>query len=174
MASRFADKPQYVFHPIRAVRRAMYRYTAQRGGTRVARLPWGLPLEVNMSDQVGFSIAVGRVFDPCVTETLHRLIDPGDVVADVGANVGYMTSLASVQAGRQGKVLAFEPHPRVFADLSRNVARWRENGGVGNVELRQLALSDEPGEGTLVSGPSFEANMGLAALSSEEPASAGS
>ena len=88
--ARIANKPQYVFHPRRALRRMRYR--AEGGAQReVATLPWGLPLEVYRSDAIGFSIATAGVFDPCVTETLHRLIDPGDLVVDVGANVGYIS-----------------------------------------------------------------------------------
>jgi FkbM family methyltransferase len=175
LPARVASKPQYVFHPVRGVRRLMHRFANREGQIEVAQLPWGLPLEVYMSDSIGFSIvAGGGIFDPCVTEALHRLIDPGDVVVDVGANVGYMTSLATVRAGPQGKVLAFEPHPRVYELLERNAARWRTASGLDNVQLRRLALSDREGEGTLVAGPSFEANMGLAALGTDGPATAGS
>jgi FkbM family methyltransferase len=173
LPGRLADKPQYVFHPGRALRRLMHGFTNTEGRTEVADLPWGLPLEVRVSDSIGFSIFAGRVFDPCVTETLHRLIDPGNRVADVGANVGYLTSLAAVRAGRDGQVLAFEPHPHVFELLERNAARWRDRG-IDNVELHRAALSNRQGEGTLVAGPSFDANMGLAALASDEPATAGS
>jgi FkbM family methyltransferase len=174
LPSRLADKPQYVFHPSRAVRRLMHGFTDTAGRREVTELPWGLPLEVRMSDSIGFSIVAGRVFDPCVTETLHRLIDSGDRVADVGANVGYLTSLAAVRAGRDGQVIAFEPHPQVYELLEQNLARWRDSGAVDNVELRRVALADRKGEGTLIAGPFFEANMGLAALASDQPASAGS
>ena len=164
LLARISDKPQYVFHPRRAMRRAMHRVTGPRDGRRVAELPWGLPLEVYLSDSLGFSIVAGGVFDPCVTETLHRLIDPGELVIDVGANVGYMTSLAASRAGAPGEVLAFEPHPRIFELLDENVARWRGRDGIASVELHRLALSDRAGEGTLVAGPAFEAHMGMAAL----------
>jgi FkbM family methyltransferase len=163
LPERLARKPQYVFHPLRAARRATYRFVREDGRTRVTELPWGLPLEVYAGDAIGFSIVAGGVFDPCVTEALHRLIDPGDVVADIGANVGYMSSLAAARVGSEGAVLSFEPHPRVYEVLERNAARWRERGRVGAVELRRVALSDAAGEGTLLS-PSFEGNTGLASL----------
>ncbi|HEY1237539.1 MAG TPA: FkbM family methyltransferase [Solirubrobacterales bacterium] len=174
LPERLARKPQYVFHPLRAARRATYRFVREDGRTRVADLPWGLPLEVYAGDAIGFSIVAGGVFDPCVTEALHRLIDPGDVVADVGANIGYMSSLAATRVGADGRVLAFEPHPRVYELLERNAARWRDpgNGDVGGVELQRVALSDAAGEGTLVSGPSFEANTGLASLDANGDAAA--
>lgn len=39
-------------------------------------------------------------------------IHPGDVVLDIGANVGFFTLLASKLAGPDGHVHAFEPVPR--------------------------------------------------------------
>jgi FkbM family methyltransferase len=167
LLARIGDKPQYAFHPSRALRRAMHR-GADSGRREKAQLPWGLPLEVYTSDSIGFSILTGGVFDPCVTETLHRLIDPGDLVVDVGANIGYLTSLAAARAGGDGLVMAFEPHPRTFELLESNAARWRGRGGVADVELHQVALSDHAGEGTLIAGPSFDEHMGMAALASDE------
>jgi FkbM family methyltransferase len=167
LPARYSRKPQYVFHPGRAIGRALYRFRAREGVRAVAELPWGLPLEVHTTDAIGFSILTGRVFDPCVTETFHRLIDPGDVVADVGANIGYLTSLAAVRAGPNGTVLGFEPHPRVFEQLESNAHRW-DGRELADLELHQLALSDRPGSGELVSGPWFSGNMGLAALRSNE------
>jgi FkbM family methyltransferase len=164
--ARLASKPQYVLHPNRALRRLMYRFRRDEGRRETTMLPWGLPLEVYTNDVIGFSIFAGRVFDPPVTETLHRLIEPGDLVVDVGANLGYLTSLAAVRAGEEGQVIGCEPHPQVFELLERNAALWRERAGIENVELQQVAVSDHAGEGTLISGPAF--HMGVAALESED------
>jgi FkbM family methyltransferase len=154
----------------------MHRFRNHQGETQVASLPWGLPLEVDTGDAIGFSIVAGGVFDPCVTETLHRLIDPGDVVADVGANLGYMSSLAAARVGPAGRVLAFEPHPRAYELLERNVGRWRDVESAGAVELRRVALSDAAGEGELFSGGTSEFDMAVASLGDEggAPAGAGS
>lgn len=162
LPTRLTSKPQYVLHPLRMLRRAGRLVSGPRTGgePKLTRLPWGLELRVLESDAIGYSILVGRVFDPCVTETLHRLIDPGDVVVDVGANVGYLTSLAAVRAGSSGRVVAVEPHPAVFELLRANVESW--SGDIAPVELRQLALSSHSGAGTIVAGPLFEHNMGLA------------
>jgi hypothetical protein len=120
-----AGKPQYVLHPLRAATRARRLLPGgrPRAGLMTAALPWGLWLTVSELDAIGYSIRVGRVFDPCVTETLHRLIDFGDVVADVGANIGYLTSLAAVRAGPAGRVHAFEPQPQVLSLLQARPLR---------------------------------------------------
>jgi FkbM family methyltransferase len=158
-----------VFHPVRALRRARYGAPPSVDERGVAQLVWGLPLEVHAHEAIGYSILNTGVFDPCVTETMHRLIDPGDVVVDVGANVGYLTSLAASRAGPSGAVIAFEPHPSVFEFLGGNVRRWAGTG-TAPVETHQVALSDHSGSGELNAGPLFHANMGLATLAGTEDA----
>jgi FkbM family methyltransferase len=102
-----------------------------------------------------------------VTETIHRLVDPGDLVVDIGANIGYFTSLAAVRAGRRGSVVAVEPHPKVFELLRANVKTWQRNPELARVDLHRLALSNHTGVGKIVVGPLFELNMGLARLAEE-------
>jgi FkbM family methyltransferase len=163
LPARLNDKPHYVFHPLRMLRRARYGGPSTAGRRETARLPWGLSLEVGADEAIGFTILTTGVFDPCVSETIQRLIDPGDRVVDVGANVGYMTSLAAVSAGTSGRVMAFEPHPVVFELLRTNIARWN-GAAVAPIEPHQLALSDHAGTAQLNAGSSFHANMGLSRL----------
>jgi FkbM family methyltransferase len=167
LPARLSDKPQYIFHPVRLAKRVLHSTGPTRAAshsTAVAQLPWGLPLEVDSREAIGYTILTARIFDPCVTETLHRLIDPGDLVLDVGANVGYLTGLAAVRAEAEGRVIAFEPHPRVFELLQANVRRWRERPELASVEPQQAAASDHSGTAELQSGPLFHVNMGLASL----------
>jgi len=67
------------------------------------------------------------------------IIRKGDVVIDVGANVGYFTKLFSDLVGPGGEVHAFEPLPSTFDLLSRNVRKFPAHG---NVSLNCLALGD--------------------------------
>src|ERR1039458_6225279 len=43
-----------------------------------------------------------------VCETLGRLLEPGKVFFDVGANIGQTAIVGSRRVGRRGKVVAFE------------------------------------------------------------------
>jgi FkbM family methyltransferase len=60
-------------------------------------------------------------------------------VIDIGAHAGYYTFLFADLVGATGRVYAFEPHPRNFAILKRNVERHR----LDNVTLIQKAVSDK-------------------------------
>ncbi len=51
---------------------------------------------------------------------LEAQVQPGMVVADIGANVGLYTYLLARCAGERGFVYAFEPNPALFASLETN------------------------------------------------------
>jgi FkbM family methyltransferase len=72
---------------------------------------------------------------------LRSYLRPGDVVIDVGANVGTTTLAAAAIVGERGHVVAIEPHPRIFGYLSANVALNAAN----NVQLHNTALGEQPG-----------------------------
>lgn len=64
------------------------------------------------------------------------------VVLDVGAFLGYYTLVAAERCGPSGKVFAFEPDPRNFAYLLRNV---KENGFTDRVATLRTAAADRSG-----------------------------
>ncbi|MDO8594536.1 MAG: FkbM family methyltransferase [bacterium] len=69
----------------------------------------------------------------------RRTITPGMVVVDIGAHIGYYARIASVLAGRNGKVQAFEADPENFALLEKNTRRFK------NIERHKIAVSDKTG-----------------------------
>lgn len=69
----------------------------------------------------------------------------GDVVVDVGANIGDTALASAVQVGVTGRVVALEPHPRVFQYLRENVAL----NHLGQVELLNVAAGATPSTGRL-------------------------
>ena len=83
----------------------------------------------------------GQVWEATETHWFVQSIRPGDVVVDVGANVGYYTILGGLLVGETGRVYAFEPDPVAFEILRRNVALHR----LHNVVLEQKAVSNEAG-----------------------------
>lgn len=72
-------------------------------------------------------------------EILPRLINPGDWVIDIGANVGHYTKRFSELVGARGRVIAFEPVTTTFSLLSANVELF----AYPNVTLISAAVSNK-------------------------------
>jgi hypothetical protein len=51
----------------------------------------------------------GTLYEPDVANLLLKARTEGDVVVDVGANIGFYTVLASILVGPTGRVVASEP-----------------------------------------------------------------
>jgi FkbM family methyltransferase len=73
---------------------------------------------------------------------MKKLLSPGDVFVDGGANIGLFTLPAASQVGVTGKVVAFEPASAVRLRLTQNVALNR----LSQVQIVPFALSSAPGE----------------------------
>ncbi len=73
-----------------------------------------------------------------------QLLNPEDIVLDIGANIGIMTVLMA-KACPRGKLYAFEPVPDNFQALER-IVRFMK---VGHASLHNIALGAEEGEVTM-------------------------
>ena len=67
------------------------------------------------------------------------LIAPGDIIWDIGANIGLYTILAARRVGSAGRVVSWEPGPATFRLLTDHV---RANGLADRCELLQAAVHD--------------------------------
>lgn len=97
----------------------------------------GLAMYIDAQDSLG--LGAHGVFEATETALLQQLLQSGDTLLDIGANIGYYTLLAARAVGEQGHVYAFEPEPQNFHYLSHNVAL---NGFQQRVSLQALAASD--------------------------------
>ncbi len=69
---------------------------------------------------IGQRIALEK-YEPYETQLILRQARVGDVVVDVGANIGYYTVLLADKIGKSGKVYAFEPDKTNFEILKKNI-----------------------------------------------------
>ena len=76
------------------------------------------------------------------SQAVSRLVEPGDICVDAGANSGWYTLLLAELAGPDGAVHSFEPDPRAFAQLTDNVALNRTRA---EVRRNNLALGRTSG-----------------------------
>lgn len=76
-------------------------------------------------------------YEPLMRETFRRQLGDADVVADVGAHIGFYSLLAARDAPH-ATVVAFEPDPYNAAALRANVRR----SGARNVRIVERAAAD--------------------------------
>jgi len=69
---------------------------------------------------------------------LDMIIQPGDHILDIGANIGYYALMESKMIGSLGKVLAVEPSPSNILLLKKNLSL----NSITNVDVVQGAISD--------------------------------
>jgi len=94
----------------------------------VAPFVMSLPLELggfayhcDQRDSVAREVCFTGRYEPQETQLASRLLRAGDVFVDVGANWGYFTLAGAHWVGAGGRVIAFEPEPRLFALLTSNI-----------------------------------------------------
>ena len=107
----------------------------------------GTPLVVRLDRHSDFTTFYEVIVEGCYDDLL-RIMGPGDVVVDAGANIGLFTLLASVRVGPTGRVLAVEPDPENFSRLDECI---RENR-ISNVDLFALALEEVSGDRRFLEG----------------------
>ncbi len=81
----------------------------------------------------------------------------GQTVFDIGGDQGIYTLFFARKVGETGKVFTFEPNPTSYRHIVTNV----ELNGFKNVQVKNIALGDKPGNVTLVF-PAFDPGRGSA------------
>lgn len=86
-------------------------------------------------------LSINGVYGELDTKIIRDNIKEGDIVIDVGANIGYYTLIFAQLVGKTGKVFAFEPEPKNFEILKKNI----EINNYQNVVVEQKIVSDTSG-----------------------------
>jgi len=155
MEPEFIYNPKYlIYYCLKALSRNINNYEE-------VMLPWGCRIRVNAQEYIGRNIFAFGVFDLCVSEVIWRLLAQEDYAVDVGANIGYMTSIMAAKVGKQGNVVSFEPHPELFQELSVNIEKWQNEIGYAQITAKNVALSEGSGKGVLHVPDCHKQNSGL-------------
>jgi len=75
-------------------------------------------------EAVSQEIACYGFVEPKLTEALLRLVQPGQVVVDIGMHLGYYATLLALLVGERGEVHGFEPTPSTRDIARRNTDRF--------------------------------------------------
>ena len=93
---------------------------------------------------------------------LLSLVRPGDVVLDIGANIGSLAIPLGLRIGPEGHVYAFEADDTVYEVLKKNI----EANGLANIASINAIVSQNPGRYTRVRA---DGNMGATRFRMEDP-----
>lgn len=89
-----------------------------------------------------------RDYEPHVRQAIRERVQQGDVVVDVGANVGCIALLAATLVGRRGLVVAVEPN----SDNTQMLYAGMVLNEVANMRVLPYAASDQTGVRSIVGG----------------------
>jgi FkbM family methyltransferase len=103
----------------------------------------GIAYDLDLSDYVQWTIYFGIERDE--KAALFALAKPGQVVLDIGTNVGEVLMNFAKRVGPEGRVIGFEPNPATLAKCRHNLLL----NAFENVELHGVALGDKSGEAFL-------------------------
>ncbi len=159
------NKPEYFFRPSQIWQRIQY-LTGNNINNNFEEviLPWKVKIRIRPDDEIGRAISMTGVYDLILTEMLWRLIDQGEVAIDVGANIGYMTSIMAAKVTQTGKVYCYEPHPEIYQELLENITKWQESFNWHHIIPQEIAISDKSGSNILTIPDGFDKNRGLSKI----------
>jgi len=119
-----------------------YGYLRPKDDAMVEVRDFGFRLYVDSRDtSVGCGLLMLGHYEPFASHVFSSLLQEGMTVVDIGANIGYYTVLSATRVGPSGKVFAFEPEPKHFGLLCKNLS----TNGLTNVYPQQKALLNRNG-----------------------------
>ena len=112
-------------------------------GRAIALLANGYQIYVDPQDRGGAVnlLTNGRI-EEAELKVLRRILRPGMVMLDIGANYGYYSMVAAPFLRSGGRIIGFEPNPRLL-QLYRNSIHLNGFGGI--IEPHGLGVSDRNG-----------------------------
>jgi FkbM family methyltransferase len=108
----------------------------------------GLQMLLNLKEEKDYWLGT---YEPELQAAIANLVNPGDIVYDIGANIGFMTLLSARQTGSHGHVYAFEALPANVTRLTYNIEL---NSFMEQVMIIHAAVLDQSGSTDFLIGPS--------------------
>lgn len=81
----------------------------------------GLRYQLDLHEGIDFSIFITGKYEPAIQKAFAVNVQPGDVVLDIGANVGAHAMILAELTGKTGMVYAFEPTDWAYQKMVRNL-----------------------------------------------------
>jgi FkbM family methyltransferase len=125
-----------------------HRTVAPPEGWLTLRLSRGFTLRLDLADPVQRKLFFFGDYDERrEADLITRVLAPGEIFWDVGANLGYFTLLAAARLNHTGQVVALEPGPSAYQCLTVNIS----HNPFTNILTYPVAASDREGDAVLYS-----------------------
>jgi FkbM family methyltransferase len=108
----------------------------------------GMSLLLDMQTEKDYWLGT---YEPELLDCVQEMAKPGNVIYDVGANIGYVSLFFAKVVGAHGRVVAFEALPDNIERLRKNLEL---NGMLGRVQVIAGAVLDKNGPVRFLVGPS--------------------
>ena len=120
----------------------------------------GTVVQVDTRSYLEWLVLLRGGYEIWLQKLMHELTAPGDVVVDVGANVGLHTCSLARHVGARGRVLAIEALDELADRLEQNAAL----NGLANVSVVRIAASDRVGSASIFLPAGAGSNRGMASF----------
>lgn len=98
----------------------------------------GIRWRLDLREGIDFSIYLLGSFEPSTVRAYRAIVKPGQIVLDIGANVGAHALPLAELVGERGRVIAFEPTAFAAQKLAANAAL--NPGLAARISLCQVML----------------------------------
>lgn len=85
------------------------------------------------------SLYVNQKYEQHLSLEMFNYIKEGDVVLDIGANIGIHAILMSNLVKDNGQVIAFEPLPKIYTQFEKSILK----NNIQNIKINKYALGSE-------------------------------
>ena len=123
--------------------RALWGYALQSSGfserIQLKRSQYTIPFFAKSN--MALTLWVDPNYVDRAEEFVYDFLKPGDILIDVGANIGCVTAAGSLAVGDTGHVYSVEPHPQTYKHLQKTIAI----NHCTNVTSLNVALGAEAG-----------------------------
>ncbi|MBD3393762.1 MAG: hypothetical protein GF418_16645, partial [Chitinivibrionales bacterium] len=106
-----------VYAIVRTVKWLRIKATSTQGIVRITVMKNAMFLDISRTgldigeESIEKQLVMDRIREPLATEIFQKMLQPGDAVLDIGANIGYYALQAARLVGTRGVVYALEPSP---------------------------------------------------------------
>jgi FkbM family methyltransferase len=121
---------------------------------------------VDINSLVGYSILFKGRHQTILLDMVSKIVSPGNVCIDIGANIGAVTVPMAWAVGPTGKVIAVEPQPVVAQRLRQNLAL----NNLRNVTVLEAAVGRGDCRTQFYSFPEGAWNQGISCLTATDRA----